>query len=235
MRLMSRCPHDNYLIVFASILYACMTTDHHEGIMHIAIFTFEGFNELDSLIALGILNRVKRPDWRVSLACPTEEVRSMNGVVLKAQISLEEASRADVVVVGSGAQTREVVTDAALMSRLKFDPARRVAGCTMLRHAAYWRNWAFCKGFAACTDLLPGLGLKKPVCRSFNAGVFCQRQCRDCRWLSGLTVSGRLAYCTSRRYRCGTQRAALRRRSREEEYVERAMRNVTPFLQQVTA
>ena len=27
--------------------------------MHIAILTFEGFNELDSLIALGILNRVK--------------------------------------------------------------------------------------------------------------------------------------------------------------------------------
>ena len=36
--------------------------------MHVAILTFEGFNELDSLIALGILNRVKRPAWRVSLA-----------------------------------------------------------------------------------------------------------------------------------------------------------------------
>lgn len=29
--------------------------------MHIAILTFEEFNELDSLIALGILNRVKKP------------------------------------------------------------------------------------------------------------------------------------------------------------------------------
>ena len=29
--------------------------------MHIAILTFEGFNELDSLIALSILNRVKSP------------------------------------------------------------------------------------------------------------------------------------------------------------------------------
>ena len=28
--------------------------------MHIAILTFEGYNELDSLIALGVLNRVKR-------------------------------------------------------------------------------------------------------------------------------------------------------------------------------
>ena len=28
--------------------------------MHIAILTFEGYNELDSLIALGVLNRVER-------------------------------------------------------------------------------------------------------------------------------------------------------------------------------
>ena len=34
--------------------------------MHIAILTFDGFNELDSFIALGILNRVKRPGWRVA-------------------------------------------------------------------------------------------------------------------------------------------------------------------------
>ena len=27
--------------------------------MHIAILTFQGFNELDSFIALGVLNRIK--------------------------------------------------------------------------------------------------------------------------------------------------------------------------------
>ena len=48
--------------------------------MHIAILTFDGFNELDSLIALGILNRIKQPGWRVSLAAPSETVTSMNGV-----------------------------------------------------------------------------------------------------------------------------------------------------------
>jgi hypothetical protein len=53
--------------------------------MHIAILTFDGFNELDSLIALGILNRVKLPGWRVSIASPTARVRSMNGVTLEAQ------------------------------------------------------------------------------------------------------------------------------------------------------
>ena len=48
--------------------------------MHIAILTFDGFNELDSLIALGILNQVKKPDWRVSIASPTSTVTSMNAV-----------------------------------------------------------------------------------------------------------------------------------------------------------
>ena len=71
------------------------------------------FNELDSLIALGILNRVKKADWRVSIASPTARVRSMNGVVLEAQATLREASAADAVIVGSGMQTREVVADAA--------------------------------------------------------------------------------------------------------------------------
>ena len=53
--------------------------------MHIAILTFEGFNELDSLIALGILNRVKKPEWRASIASPAERIRSMNGLVIESQ------------------------------------------------------------------------------------------------------------------------------------------------------
>ncbi|PMY01388.1 AraC family transcriptional regulator, partial [Pseudomonas sp. GW460-13] len=67
--------------------------------MHIAILTFEGFNELDSLIALAILNRVRRPGWRVSIASPAAKVRSLNGVVMEAQASLEDACNADAVLV----------------------------------------------------------------------------------------------------------------------------------------
>lgn len=62
--------------------------------MNIAILTFEGFNDLDSLIALGILNRVKRAGWTVGLACPTPTVTSMNGVTVHAQMTLEQAAAA---------------------------------------------------------------------------------------------------------------------------------------------
>ena len=94
--------------------------------MHIAILTFDGFNELDSLIALGVLNRIKKPDWRVSLCCPEAEVTSMNGVTVRAQSSLEEARTADAVIVGSGIKTRDVVADPALMERITLDPSRQL-------------------------------------------------------------------------------------------------------------
>ena len=42
--------------------------------MHIAILTFEGFNELDSLIAFGVLSRIKKLGWRVTLSKITTKV-----------------------------------------------------------------------------------------------------------------------------------------------------------------
>ncbi len=38
--------------------------------MHIAILSFEGFNELDAFIAPGTLSRVKQAGWRVPPAAP---------------------------------------------------------------------------------------------------------------------------------------------------------------------
>src|SRR4029077_11933090 len=96
--------------------------------MHIAILTFEGYNELDSLIALGVLNRVRKTDWRVSIASPSPRVRSMNGVSIKAHVSRAEAPAADAAIVGSGRQTREVLADKSLMSLVQLAPSRQVLG-----------------------------------------------------------------------------------------------------------
>ena len=96
--------------------------------MQIAILTFQGFNELDSFVALGVLNRIKTPGWRVTLCCPEPTVTSMNGVTVHAQSSLAEAQSADAVIVGSGVKTREVVEDPALMSALGLEPKRQLIG-----------------------------------------------------------------------------------------------------------
>ena len=121
--------------------------------MHIAILTFDRFNELDSFIALGILNRVKRPGWRVALACPTPTVTSMNGVTVQRQESLEEASAADAVLVGSGMKTREVVADAALMSCLRLDPTRQLVAAQCSGTLVLARL-GLLGDMPACTDLI---------------------------------------------------------------------------------
>ena len=94
--------------------------------MHIAILTFDGYNELDSLIALGILNRIKTPGWRVSIASPTPKGTSMNGVVIERHIDLQEACTADAIVVGGGMKTRDVVADTDIMQQLQFNPSRQI-------------------------------------------------------------------------------------------------------------
>lgn len=120
--------------------------------MHITILTFDGFNELDSLIALGVLNRITAPAWRVTIASPTPRVRSMNGLVIEAHTSLRDARDADAVIVGSGVRTRDVVADRALMAELRLDPSRQLlaAQCSGTLILA---SLGLLGDVPACTDL----------------------------------------------------------------------------------
>ena len=120
--------------------------------MHIAILTFDGFNELDSLIALGVLNRVKRAGWQVTISCPTPTVTSMNGVTLHAQSTLAEARTADAVIIGSGIKTRDIANDAALMAQLNFDPARQLLGA-QCSGTLLLAKLGLLGSVPACTDL----------------------------------------------------------------------------------
>ncbi len=121
--------------------------------MHIAIVTFQGFNELDSFIALGILNRIKLPNWRVSICCPEASVTSMNGVTIQAQSRLADLSSADAVWIGSSMKTREVINDADIMQQLPLDPSRQLiaaqcSGALILAKLGLMHN------IPACTDLI---------------------------------------------------------------------------------
>jgi len=120
--------------------------------MHIAIVTAEGFNELDSFIALGILNRIRRPGWRVSICSPSATVTSMNGVTVHAQSRLGDAAAADVVLFGSGMQTREFVADADHMAALVLDPSRQLIGA-QCSGTLVLAKLGLLRGVPACTDL----------------------------------------------------------------------------------
>ncbi|MEH6564010.1 MAG: DJ-1/PfpI family protein [Halopseudomonas sp.] len=141
--------------------------------MHISILTFDGFNELDSLIAYGILNRIRQPGWRVSLTSPTPRVRSMNGLVLESQSSLAEASSADAVIIGSGIKTRGIAADTELMAQLKLDPARQLlaAQCS---GALLLAKLGLLQGLPACTDLTTKPWVQEAGIEVLNQPFFAQ-------------------------------------------------------------
>ncbi|AIU66588.1 DJ-1/PfpI family protein [Vibrio coralliilyticus] len=120
--------------------------------MDIAVLTFQGFNELDSFIASGILNRMKSAGWNVQITSPSETVTSMNGVSIAAQQPLEFANQADGVLFGSGSLTREIAKDSAVLSRLSLDPSKQLIGAqcsgTLLLSAL-----GLLDNTPACTDL----------------------------------------------------------------------------------
>lgn len=141
--------------------------------MHIAILTFDGFNELDSLIALGILNRVKRSGWRVSIASPAERIESMNGVVMHRHIPLSEANNADVVLIGSGMKTREVVADEAIMSQLQLDPQRQLIGA-QCSGALLLAQLGLLREVPVCTDLTTAPWVRDAGAEVLNQAFFAQ-------------------------------------------------------------
>ncbi|SCX46512.1 DJ-1/PfpI family protein [Variovorax sp. EL159] len=203
--------------------------------MHIAILTFEGFNELDSLIALGILNRIKQPGWRVSIASPTARVRSMNGVVLEAQASLRDANAADAVIVGSGMLTREVVADPALMAQLQLDPSRQLLGA-QCSGTLVLAKLGLLADVPACTDLTT-----KPWVEAAGVAVLNQPFMArgNVATAGGCLASQYLAaWVIARLVGVDEARSAMHYVApvgEKDEYVARAMRNITPYLQAAPA
>jgi len=120
--------------------------------MRIAVLTFEGFNELDSFVAAGLLNRLRSQGWQAQLTCPSEQVISMNGVRVHAQQPLEFANDADVVLFGSGIQTRAIAEDRSLLERLRLDPQRQLIG-SQCSGALLMARLGLLGDLPACTDL----------------------------------------------------------------------------------
>jgi transcriptional regulator GlxA family with amidase domain len=111
--------------------------------MRISIVTFDAFNDLDSLVAFGMLGRIALlgdTDWQVRIASPTHE-------------GLDRLAEADAVLIGSGMKTREVANTPALMGQLRvLNPARQLlaAQCS---GTFLLSRLGLLSGTPACTDL----------------------------------------------------------------------------------
>ncbi|WP_439888644.1 DJ-1/PfpI family protein [Pseudomonas sp. MBLB4123] len=120
--------------------------------MQIAVLTFEGFNELDSFVVAGLLNRLRGQGWQAQITCPDAQVVSMSGVQVQAQQPLEFANQADVVLFGSGIRTRAIAEDPAILERLRLDPQRQLIGA-QCSGALLMAKLGLLDGLPACTDL----------------------------------------------------------------------------------
>lgn len=203
--------------------------------MHIAILTFDGFNELDSLVALGILNRIKKPDWRVTLSCPTLTVTSMNGVTLHAQSNLEEACEADVVLFGSGMKTRDIANDESVMGRLKLDPSRQLIGA-QCSGTLMLAKLGLLNAVPACTDLLTKPWVHEAGIEVLNQPFYAKGNIATA---GGCLSSQYLAAWVIARFE-GLEAAKsaihyVAPVGEKELYVDRAMANISPYLQAKTS
>ena len=124
--------------------------------MHIAILTFDAFNDLDSLVAYAMLNRIALlgdADWQVRIASPTPRVTSMNGLTIDAHEDLSRVGDADAVLIGSGMKTRDVAANPAIMGQLgALNPARQLLGA-QCSGTYLLGQLGVLNGVPACTDL----------------------------------------------------------------------------------
>lgn len=198
--------------------------------MHITILTFQGFNELDSFIALGVLNRIKKPDWRVSICSPEASVTSMNGVTVQAQSSLADACKADVVLVGSGMQTREVVNNPALMAQLQFDPSRQLIGA-QCSGTLVLAKLGILGAVPACTDLLTKPWVQEAGIEVLDQAFYAKANVATA---GGCLASSYLAaWVIARTEGVEAARSALHYVApvgEKQAFVDLAMKNVLPYL-----
>lgn len=198
--------------------------------MHISILTFDGYNEIDSIIALGILNRIKKPDWRVTIASPTRWVESMNGVVIERHVSIQEACTADAIIIGSGMKTRDVVADDEMMKLLQFDPSRQILGA-QCSGALVLAKLGLLNEIPACTDLTTKPWVQEAGIEVLNQSFFASGNiataggCLSSQYLAAWIIArleGNEAAQNAIHYVAPV--------GEKESYVERAMKNITPYL-----
>lgn len=165
--------------------------------MKIAIVTFEGFNEIDSFVALNVLNRVQQADWQAYIVSPTERVTSMNGVMVQSQQPFSFVNQADAVLIGSGRYTRNVINDDRIMSLFQLDPERQQIG-SQCSGALVLAKLGLLNQIPACTDTttrpyLEAAGvtvLEQPL--SISGNIATAGGCLSAQYLAAWLIASRL-------------------------------------------
>jgi transcriptional regulator GlxA family with amidase domain len=158
----------------------------------------------------------------------------MNGVTVRAQSTLEDARSADAVIVGSGLQTRTIVSTPALMARLPLDPSRQLiaaqcSGTLLLARLGLLGN------VPACTDLTTKPWVQEAGVEVLNQPFFARGNIATA---GGCLASPYLAAWIIARSE-GLEAAASALHyvapvGEKEAFVRNALEKITPYLPSVT-
>lgn len=96
--------------------------------MELAIVVFDQFTDIDVFLSWDIANRVRDRDLRVRLLGTAPRHTSLAGLAVPVHGSIDDAARADGVIVASGPATRRLADDPAYLRRLRLDPGRQKIG-----------------------------------------------------------------------------------------------------------
>jgi transcriptional regulator GlxA family with amidase domain len=198
--------------------------------MRVAILSFDGFNEIDSFIALGLLNRLSAQGWKAEIASPLSRVTSMNGVAVEAQQPLEFANEADAVIFGSGIYARAIAENSALLDRLQLDPLRQlIAG--QCSGTLLMARLGLLADMPACTDTATKPWVVQAGVRVIDAAFHARGPiataggCLSSQYLAAWMMATRAGVDSATR--------ALHHAApvgEKDEYVERLMKVVRPFV-----
>lgn len=198
--------------------------------MHVAILTFEGFNELDSFVALGILTKIKKPNWRVTLACPSPSVTSMNGVTVHAQSTIAEASSADAVIIGSGIRTREISNNQELMAQIKLDPTRQLIGA-QCSGTLLMAKLGLLNSVPACTDLTTKPWVQEAGIKVLNQPFYAQGNIATAGGcLASQYIAAWIIARTEGEEAAKNALHLVAPVAEKDDYISRAMKNIMPYL-----
>ena len=198
--------------------------------MNIAILTFQGFNEIDCLVAFRIFKWLNKDNWNIKICCPDAEVISAGGLTIKAQAMIEEANNADGVIVGSGSFTRDIIKNESIMSRINLDPTRQIIGA-QCSGTLMLAKLGLLNEIPACTDSMTKRWVQDAGIEVLNQPLFAKKNvataggCLSSAYLTGWMIA-KLADLE-------TAKKALRYFApvgEKDEFVALALKNIYPYL-----
>ena len=154
----------------------------------------------------------------------------MGGLVIRAQGMLEDANKADAVIVGSGVMTRDIIKDESIMTRISLNPSSQIIGA-QCSGTLMLAKLGILGGTPACTDSSTKPWVLEAGIEILNQPLFAKDNVATA---GGCLSSAYLsAWVIAKLDNIETAKKALHYFApigEKDEFVEKAVKNIAPYL-----